>query len=419
MVTAKAETLGENASPLIIIADTHLGLLSGKRFYCIPNNSASDTLGVAGFIRWLQGLESNPIGVTRGKWGKPLQIHKPDSLILLGDYLELWDSTDDAVDISSRGIWNDMEKLSCKKLYLVGNHDYEISEVEGAYPQGRTSIEVLPDTYPPDNTQSPWLKIGSANYLFLHGHQFDWAFQHLGKAWTIVSYLRDGAEAFRLWSWVLTGTGLAVLFAAFFFASNSILWSVALTLLIAVGLPRLIITLARPIWNYVFGSRYQASKALKNFESWWKKHAKKWKIPNGPLRVVYGHTHLIDIYDSNDFKEAKVDLPSSLILVNIPSWVMDVRAEYSKVLRDVALYVDKDDFHFLGWDWEKQHPFYIPSDVARVVAAGITISGQIVQDLKMIGWPRELLSKVEQPAGILSLRHPTPKLRTALSETLR
>jgi hypothetical protein len=55
VVIAKAETLGENASPLIIIADTHLGLLSGKRFYCIPNNSASDTLGVAGFTQWLIG----------------------------------------------------------------------------------------------------------------------------------------------------------------------------------------------------------------------------------------------------------------------------------------------------------------------------------------------------------------------------
>ena len=80
-----------------------------------------------------------------------------------------------------------------------------------------------------------------------------------------------------------------------------------------------------------------------------------------------------------------MDLPSSLTLVNIPSWAMDIRAEYSKILRDVALYVDDEDFHFLGWDWEKQHPFYIPSDVARVVAAGIAISGQVVQGLKNIG----------------------------------
>jgi hypothetical protein len=172
------------------------------------------------------------------------------------------------------------------------------------------------------------------------------------------------------------------------------------------------------MWNYFVGSRYKASKALKDFMSWWKNYAKNGRIPNGPLRVVYRHTHLIDIYDSNDFKEADVDLPSSLTLVNIPSWVMDVRSEYSRILRDVALYVDDDGFHFLGWDWEKQHPFYIPPDVARVVAAGVPISGQIVEDLKMIGWPEKLLSKLEQPARILSLKHPAPKLRTTLSKTL-
>jgi UDP-2,3-diacylglucosamine pyrophosphatase LpxH len=403
----------------MIVADSHLGLLSGKRFYLIPNNSASDTVGFAGFIRWMQGLESNTIRVDRGRLGKPLQIRKPAFLILLGDYLELWDSTDDAVDISSRGIWNDMEKLSCKKLYLVGNHDYEMTEVKGTYPQGMSSIQVLPDTYPLADKQVSWLKIGGASYLFLHGHQFDWAFQHLGKAWTIVSYLRDGAEAFRLWSWVLTGAVFVAAAATLLLPSISILlWSLALTLLIAVGLPRLIITLARPIWNHFFGGRYKAKKALKDFASWWKNHAANAEIPDGPLHVVYGHTHLIDVYDSDDFKEAGVNLPSSLTLVNIPSWVMDVRAEYTKILRDVALYVDDDDYHFLGWDWKNQRPFYIPSDVVRVLAAGLAIGGQVVQDLKTIGWPDRLLSKLEQPQRILSETHPAPTLRAGLSSKL-
>jgi UDP-2,3-diacylglucosamine pyrophosphatase LpxH len=411
----KAETLGDKiSSPLIIIADTHLGLLSGKRFYFIPNNSASDTLGVARFIQWLYGLESKPFEIVRGRWGKPLQVRKPNSLILLGDYLELWDSTDEAVDISSRGIWNAMERLSSKKLYLIGNHDYEMSEVKGTYPQGASSIQVLPDTYPSDIENASWLQIGGVSYLFLHGHQFDWAFQHLGRAWTLVSYLRDGAEAFRWWGWILTGAGIVALVAALFFPSNSIFWSVAFTLLIAVGLPRLIITAARPTWNYLFGGRYQATKALKNFASWWKNYAKNHKIPDGDLRVVYGHTHLIDVYDHRDFEEASVDLPPSLTLVNIPAWIMDVRAEYSKILRDVALYIDDDDFHFLGWDWGKQHPFYIPVDVARVVAAGVSLTGQIVQDLKAIGWPEKLLSKLEEPSKILSLTHPSPMVRVAL-----
>jgi hypothetical protein len=123
-------------------------------------------------------------------------------------------------------------------------------------------------------------------------------------------------------------------------------------------------------------------------------------------------------YDSDDFEGAGVDLPFSLTLVNVPSWVLDMRAEYSKILRDIALYIDGNGFHFLGWDWERHYPFYIPSDVARVVAAGVAISGQVVQDLKNIGWPEKLLSKLEQPAKILSLKHPVLKSRTALSATL-
>jgi predicted phosphodiesterase len=387
----------------------------------MSNNSTADTNGFSGFIRWLHRLESNTIDVDRGTWAPPLRMSKPKFLVLLGDYLELWDSTDDAVEISSRGIWNDMEKLSCAKLHVVGNHDFEVSEVAGnLYPQGESSIEVLPNTYPTSTGRPDWLKIGDTSYLMLHGHQFDWTFQHLGKAWTIVSYLRDGAEAFRLWSWVLTGAVFAAAGATVFLPSYSVvLWGFAMTLLVAVGLPRLIITIARPVWNRFLASRYKSSKALKDFESWWKNFTKGGKIPDGQLCVVYGHTHLMDIYDSNDFKAAGVDLPSSLTLVNIPSWVKDVREEYSKILRDVALYVDDHGFHFLGWDWTKQQPFYIPRDVARVIAAGIPINPQIANALTNIGWPEKLLAKIQQPAKILSMEHPVPTLRATLSATLR
>ena len=234
-------------------------------------------------------------------------MHNPKSLILLGDYLELWDSTDEAVNISSRGIWSDMEKLSCRKVHVAGNHDFEISQVAGSYPQGESSIEVSPNTYPTDVGQSPWLKIGQTSYLFIHGHQFDWTFQHLGKAWTFVSYLHDGAEAFRLWSWILTIVGLGAAIGSLLLPSSSTaLAAIGWTLLVAVGLPRLIITLARPIWNRFFASRYKASKALKDFATWWRNYSKNNTAPDGPLCVVYGHTHLIDVYDSNDFKAARV-----------------------------------------------------------------------------------------------------------------
>jgi len=132
--------LESEIGPVMVIADTHLGLLAGQRFYGLRNDSQSDALGVAGFVNWLGKLESKSAKVIRGDWGDPLEIRKPSHLILLGDYLELWDASDAAVEVSGRGIWNTMEKLTCEKIYLVGNHDFSSSQITGRFPQGASSI---------------------------------------------------------------------------------------------------------------------------------------------------------------------------------------------------------------------------------------------------------------------------------------
>ena len=399
--------VGTTTGPIVVVADTHLGLLAGKRFYMIRNDSRCDLVGLSGFMRWLERLETETMQtVIRGSWGTPLEIRKPAQLILLGDYLELWDASDAAVEVSSRGLWNRMERLTCKKVQVVGNHDFSLNQLASSnavgFPQGESFIGVYSDTYPPKMANGPtWVRVGNVCYLFLHGHQFDWAFRHLGNAWTIISYLRDGAEAFRLWSWILVLGALLALIASPF---SIVFQSLAVALLLAGALPRLIVTCARPAWNCLAQTRYEPGKALRGFLDWWKNTIEVNKCPDEELCVVYGHTHLMDIYDSTELKKhIGAELPRNLKLINIPSWVEDVREEYQKILRDVALYIDDAGAHLLGWDWKKEQPFYIPEDITKRIAGGTPIDEQTAQNLGEIGWPQKLLDKLKQPPSILAM----------------
>jgi predicted phosphodiesterase len=410
--------------PILVVADVHLGLLAGKRVYLIPNNSQCDALAFADFMAWLEELQIKGIvAVERGRWGPPLIVRKPGRLILLGDYLELWDASDAAVDMSSRGIWNRMERLTCEKIYVVGNHDFASSKITGQFPQGASRVQILPNTYPETGWLTAELKTGQESFVFLHGHQFDRAFRCAGKLWPFVSYLRDGAEAFRLWSWILVlatftflsvslaGWGFPWLVGSFVSSLSGVFGSVALTLLLAGSLPRVIVTIGRPAYECLAGTRYEPGKTLNGFASWWRKFTKVGEVPQGKLYVVYGHTHEMDAFNSNEILNyTGAEVPKQLVLMNIPSWVSDVRPEYKDIFRDAFLYIDGDP-HLLGWDWKENRPFYIPLDIARTIAAGIPIDTDTAEVLGGIGWPSGLLEKIARLNPILALRHPAPVLR--------
>ena len=95
---------------IIVIADTHLGLL---RKYprvdlggFLSNEMESDSVELCHFLEWIEGLfrkdrEVLPLG-RWGESGKEFIIRRPGTIILLGDFLELWDASDVAVDFASR-----------------------------------------------------------------------------------------------------------------------------------------------------------------------------------------------------------------------------------------------------------------------------------------------------------------------------
>ncbi len=158
-----------SGGPLIVVSDTHLGLLPPP------------TTAFAHFLEWLtnlQTIEGTIIEMTSGD--KCLKA--PQQIILLGDILELWGPWDG--DLSgplrdSFDIFKVLLGLNCEKIYVAGNHDEMISGLGGTYTcQNGTRFTIFPKHYPEEASQS--VKVGDTTYFFLHGHQFNKVFKHGG-----------------------------------------------------------------------------------------------------------------------------------------------------------------------------------------------------------------------------------------------
>ncbi len=199
----------ERTKPAIVIADTHLGLRERKFLGIDLQSVTCEPENVSAFLHWLVELEEKgswtlPLVTGEGNEPAQLELEPPGKLILLGDVLELWDSSERALDMCSRPILETLSKVRCEKIYVIGNHDNLLSELSGgSYPSGATSMLLAASTYPPQETKSAMqvLQVGDAAYLFLHGQQFDKLFVASGGLDQIVGLLRDGAVAFGGYSY--------------------------------------------------------------------------------------------------------------------------------------------------------------------------------------------------------------------------
>lgn len=201
----------------IVVSDVHLG---GR--FC---NHAK----FCGFLDWLKGLEKNE--ETINCKGNDVKIKSPEKLILLGDILELWDPEGgDRDNVIKAGIkpFTLLSDLNCDKIYVVGNHDEALSELET-----EVNDETLPNNtkfiiknrHYPENHDG--LKIGNHNYFFLHGQQFDKeqdiltrVSRLIGESWDPLGWfqsLHNITSAKKHWKTYF------LLFAAFFLG-GALLW---------------------------------------------------------------------------------------------------------------------------------------------------------------------------------------------------
>lgn len=187
--------MGETKRSIIIVADTHFGL--NKKDQVCDSNAFSE------FLNWVRCLEEKgKETLNLGIWGgnrKDMDLKPPEKIIFLGDILELWDASKNSIDVSTRSIIQSISVLNCEKIYVLGNHDYDLVEIVGKYPLGASSISIIDKEYD--------ILKGDKRYLFLHGHQFDKYFTL--PSWKFMPHIRRAALVFGSYTWIFV-----ILFAA-------------------------------------------------------------------------------------------------------------------------------------------------------------------------------------------------------------
>ena len=160
--------INSNNEPYIIISDVHLGSekCNQKAFCC--------------FLEWVRHLHHKPHTVKIKD--KEVEIKKPERIILLGDILDLWDprngDRNNVIEDSMRPL-SILSSIDCEKIYVVGNHDDSLGELEGKFNSqslcNGTNFHIYDSHYPEIDPKGDayGINIGNKSYFFLHGHQFD------------------------------------------------------------------------------------------------------------------------------------------------------------------------------------------------------------------------------------------------------
>jgi len=421
-------TGSQDMKSLIVVSDTHLGLAAGKRLFFFKNTVSHRPESLQKFLEWLKELEEErekqvDLGIAPSRTKTTRKLVAPSKLILNGDILELWDASERASELSTRSIFNALLALKCEKIYLIGNHDFAMKQVEGRYPFGKSPVQIIRDAYPeprtegePRSNQTIPLKLGDNHYLFLHGHQFSWIYRNM--PWQIMSYLRDGAEAFGLFAWLLVPAWLIALGFAIATIPGWITlspWLANLTLGAAAVLsllapPRVIISVARPTWNLLLARshRYRRKKAFAGFHGWWKDSLKKIQ-PVERIHIVYGHTHLTGVFSKEDVQDelGKTIEGPDFVLINHPAWVSDRnylhwvkddKGQYTKVHEGVFIYIDADGYEFFRWDEDSRPPvLHIPKELIPPQPQERKLDDKAEAWLQNLRWPEKLLEEWKKP----------------------
>jgi UDP-2,3-diacylglucosamine pyrophosphatase LpxH len=401
--------LGETKKSIIVVADTHFGLYTDTEA-CDPN-------AFANFLNWIKDLEDGKKKTLKiGDWdsakiGTSLVLEPPEKIILLGDILELWTASNEAVFASIIHITQLMSKLSCEKIYVLGNHDYDLfysitrkGKNKTSYPLGPSDITVIENEH--------WILKGGENYCFLHGQQFDKLF--MSQSWKFMAPIRKAALAFGNYTWILVALCLAN------FITQTIIgkWGIAdimLTILLtAVTLPYSLIFFSRRVWNYFSTIKFNPKSVEKKYEeqrlALWKKFSGKLKEKSGILNVVYGHTHTIDNWRKEEFVESTDEYVRTLMEVsNIPSWIKNFSNEKESIKNEIShvfFYITDSGSFFIGWDNKGKKPYWIPKEIIyekrqhgnlskfeKQYDRALINQDNIRDKLHEIDWPTELIEK--------------------------
>jgi UDP-2,3-diacylglucosamine pyrophosphatase LpxH len=363
---------------IIVMADTHFGLKK--------KDETSNPEKFSDFLKWVDSLEQKGIEkIDAGIWSnneeKTIIVKKPEKLIFAGDILEFWDATKVSIDVSTRSIIQLLYNLKSEKIYLLGNHDQNLTEISDNYPLGHSNILIKEGEYATFK--------GEKRFVFLHGHEFDKLFSF--PSWRLLPYINQAANVFGYYSLIFVVLFLLDFLLLFSIGFTSIADWLILLVLGAFSIPFLFTQFARNVWNSLKTTKFKPADAENGLVKWWNNSMQD--ANSGEWTIVYGHTHVIGLWNKS------ID-DNCLTMYNLPSWVKDTRIKSGvlreEIFRNGFLYIDDQLTEFIGWDSEKKKPFFIPKNLilARRANSDLRkIDSNIEQELQKIGWPQKLINK--------------------------
>jgi UDP-2,3-diacylglucosamine pyrophosphatase LpxH len=302
------ERIPDNRS-VIVVSDLHLGLKG-------HDTVVADFLDFLAFLKRTvsDGHSENPDVLVHGK---PRKLFPPEKIILLGDIIDLWSPRNDnraSVLADSYLIIQFLLSFPAEIVYVAGNHDDEISEIEGSFPvSGPGKLKIIkrhyPDT-PPDKDgikKHQGIGIGNHRYFFMHGQQFDLLFNIAGllqnyPGWVAKNYslFRDHGRFKWLFRAIFAISAIYLVLANMILGFSTVLDGMVYFLL---GLSMVIFlftiepSIFRDFWDTISLRKKVKTETIKTIieNGFWKKEAGENIQADS---VVFGHTHVAD--DSKD-----------------------------------------------------------------------------------------------------------------------
>ncbi len=355
--------------PTLVVSDTHFGRGVPSQLSCRPEEFAK-------FLEWV--LLDRTVLLDRPSWIQR-KLSFPRRMVLLGDILELWAPLKDRLVFENA--YAPLAKLQevgangCEIIYVVGNHDYTISEYEGQYAVTHVahvpSLRVIEDVYL------------DGRYVFLHGHQLVKAFRF--PVWRTLGFIQRLAAAFSETLKRAIVFSFVVALVAWYFSRAGVLLQISCALGVLTALI-LIREIAFPVWilgkrlgkmaekleTWLYG-KMRKRPQYKEFadiiregslQDWWDE--RKGKFKQKPEVIIFGHTHRYDgpiqVEDvpGIDLSEVDDELRKK-ILVNTGCWLKEEEEDCTSFL-----YITEDDEILLcGYDAHKNQAVELPGELAR------------------------------------------------------
>ena len=371
----------DDGTPILVVSDMHFGRGLPSQLSCRDEEFAK-------FLEWV--LHNRTVLLDRAHWTRR-KLPFPRKMVLLGDILELWAPLSDRIVFKTA--YAPLAKLQevgakgCEIVYIMGNHDYSLSEYQGQY--GVTDLPGVPSLQLIDDLHL------SGRFVFLHGHQLVKSFRF--PFWRALGFIRGLVASFgeTLKRAIVLIFVMAVV--AWYFSQQAVLMQISvalgiLTVLIAIrelAFPAFILSkrlskIAEKMETWLYGKMRERPQYKEfseiigegSLQDWWNEC--KVKFANEPEVIIFGHTHRYDgpikVEDvpGIDLSEVSDELRKK-ILVNTGCWLREEEEDSTSFL----YITKKGEMLLCGYDASRNLGVELPGELTRFASRQMPWSASI------------------------------------------